>query len=423
VRAFLDRGAQVAFVARGRDRVERVVRALPGAHGIVGDVSVKEEIHPIAIQILGELGGLDVLVNNASELGPTPLALLADTECEELERALASKAALRHMTSIWDAELAAEGGAVLLARSGRHGHAAPPPGGARRGPGDVEASRSGRARIDRRDRRGASSRERRVVIAAADRPTEPRVPAKLLIVDAHGRLTHASLDLVIDCLRSGDLVVANDAATLPASLQGSHVPSGRAVEVRLAGRRSLARDDVREFAAIVFGEGDFHIRGPGVANQRIGATTRLRIVDAILTGVHEPGTSRYELMRAFADDRALSRAQEEMSAHGYRTHEFGDSLLIEAGSSETRTPTVRLRKHMARRERAGQRPVESGCGDAACVAPHVVPLQPRGWRPPSAETRTSRAGWSGDVRTDQFEHELISARNRANATRRVVAAS
>ena len=158
VRDLLHRGAQVAFVARGRDRVERVAREHPGAHGIAGDVSAKEDIHPIAIQIVGELGGLDVLVNNASDLGPAPLKLLADTECEELERALAtnvlgpfrltkallgalgasardgrgsvvlnvssdaainaypmwgaygaSKSALHHMSRIWDEELGVEG--------------------------------------------------------------------------------------------------------------------------------------------------------------------------------------------------------------------------------------------------------------------------------------------------------------------------
>src|SRR5437870_13605157 len=46
--------------------------------------------HPIAMQIVGSLGGLDVLVNNASDLGPTPLALLGDTDCEDFERALAT---------------------------------------------------------------------------------------------------------------------------------------------------------------------------------------------------------------------------------------------------------------------------------------------------------------------------------------------
>jgi NAD(P)-dependent dehydrogenase (short-subunit alcohol dehydrogenase family) len=65
VREFLGRGARVAFVARTPGRVERVAREHPGAHGVVGDVSVKEDVHPIAVQIVGELGGLDVLVNNA----------------------------------------------------------------------------------------------------------------------------------------------------------------------------------------------------------------------------------------------------------------------------------------------------------------------------------------------------------------------
>jgi NAD(P)-dependent dehydrogenase (short-subunit alcohol dehydrogenase family) len=162
VRELLIRGAQVAFVARRRDGVERVVREHPGAHGIVGDVSKKDDIHPIAIQILGVLGGLDVLVNNASDLGPARLALLADTECEDLERALrtnvlgpfrltkvllgalassaregrgavvlnvssdaainpyprwgaygASKAALHHLSRMWNEELTAEGIRVL----------------------------------------------------------------------------------------------------------------------------------------------------------------------------------------------------------------------------------------------------------------------------------------------------------------------
>ena len=162
VRELLNRGAGVAFVARRLDGVERVVREYAGAHGIVGDVSKKDDIHPIAIQILASLGGLDVLINNASDLGPVPLALLADTECEDLERALAtnvlgpfqltkallgtlassaredrgavvlnvssdaainpyhrwgaygaSKAALHHLSRIWNEELTAEGIRVL----------------------------------------------------------------------------------------------------------------------------------------------------------------------------------------------------------------------------------------------------------------------------------------------------------------------
>src|SRR6266699_1036702 len=90
VRELLGRGARLAFVARDRERVEGTAREHGRAHGIVGDISKKEDIHPIAMQIIGSLGGLDVLVNNASDLGPAPLALLADTDCEDFERALAT---------------------------------------------------------------------------------------------------------------------------------------------------------------------------------------------------------------------------------------------------------------------------------------------------------------------------------------------
>jgi NAD(P)-dependent dehydrogenase (short-subunit alcohol dehydrogenase family) len=84
------RRARVAFVARTRGRVEDVARDHPGTVGIVGDVARKEDIYPVALQIAGALGGLDVLINNASSLGPVPLALLADTECEDFELALAT---------------------------------------------------------------------------------------------------------------------------------------------------------------------------------------------------------------------------------------------------------------------------------------------------------------------------------------------
>ena len=157
VRELRRRGARVALVARTASAVQEVARS-HGAHGIVGDVARKQDIHPIALQITAALGGLDVLVNNASSLGPVPLALLADTECEDFALALetnvlgpfrltkallgalgasaregrgavvlnvssdaainpyaqwgaygASKAALRHLSAIWNEELAAQG--------------------------------------------------------------------------------------------------------------------------------------------------------------------------------------------------------------------------------------------------------------------------------------------------------------------------
>ena len=336
--------------------------------------------------------------------------------------------------------------------------------------------------------------------AAVQRPLD----AKLLVVDSQRNLIHVPRAAFVDFLRPNDVVIANDAATLPASLKGIHQQTGAPIEVRLAGRSSLDPLDVRRFSAVVFGEGDFHLRtedrplppclhrgdtlllgplrarveqllghprlvsllfsgtideiwaglarhgkpiqyshmhdslelwdvwtkiagppvafeppsagfvldwhilttirerqasfatithaagisstgddeldqllpfdepfripetaartvevarkrggrviavgttvvraleaaatedghlrvGEGVAKGRIGPSTHLHVVDAILSGTHEPGTSHYELLRAFLEDSTLARATDELDSHGYRTHEFGDSVLI-----------------------------------------------------------------------------------------------
>jgi S-adenosylmethionine:tRNA ribosyltransferase-isomerase len=330
------------------------------------------------------------------------------------------------------------------------------------------------------------------------RPPEPR----LLAIDAAGRMRQVPRADFVAMLRHGDLVIANDAATLPASLHGNHVATGAAIELRLAGWPSAILDDPRRFHAIVFGAGDYreptgdrspppalqlgdrlalgplsarieallghprlvalsfdgtpdaiwaglarhgrpiqyaHVPAPlalwdvwtpvafespsagfaldwrslaamrargivfatlthaagisstgdpaldnllpfdepysipaatasaihaagarggriiaigttvlraleaagaangtpragnGVATGRIGPRTKLRIVDGLLTGAHEPGTSHHALLGAFLDETMLRRVDAELAANRYRTHEFGDSILIERG--------------------------------------------------------------------------------------------
>jgi S-adenosylmethionine:tRNA ribosyltransferase-isomerase len=72
--------------------------------------------------------------------------------------------------------------------------------------------------------------------------------------------------------------------------------------------------------------------GDGVARGRIGPETPLRVADALLTGVHQRGESHFELLRAFANDALLDQISEAFAQHSYRSHEFGDSMLIERSS-------------------------------------------------------------------------------------------
>ncbi len=336
---------------------------------------------------------------------------------------------------------------------------------------------------------------------AADRPD--RDSAKLLTVAADGSVRHLRRDKLATLFAPGDLVVANDAATLPASLHGTHVPTGEPIEVRLAAW--IVAGDPTRFAAILFGPGDHRTRtedrpgppplspgdrlslgplvamverlaghprlielhfsggraavlaglarhgrpiqyahvpeplalwdvwtaiaaepvafeppsagfaldwrtlaawrqrgvgfatithaagisstgdpvldlelpfdepyyvpertaaairrarrdsgrviaigttvvraiesaalgrgnlraGRGVARGRIERGTKLNLIDSILTGVHQPGESHFELLRAFASDEVLDQASRALGAGDYRSHEFGDSMLLD----------------------------------------------------------------------------------------------
>ncbi|MFL9872483.1 S-adenosylmethionine:tRNA ribosyltransferase-isomerase [Paraburkholderia megapolitana] len=347
---------------------------------------------------------------------------------------------------------------------------------------------------------------------AATVPIQRPRDARLLTVDRYGRIDEHPRTAFADLLRPDDCVIANDAATLPASLHGIHERSGNVIEVRLAGRTSLAGDAMNRFSAVVFGTGDFHtlteeraappdlhrgdglifgadgativrllghprfvelhfdgdtaqvwrtlashgkpvqyahladplalwdvwtpiaaqpvafeppsagfvldwstldalhargvpfatlthaaglsstgdatldqrlpldepyripvataalvettrarggrvvaigttvVRalehaaaidgavhpGDGIATQRIGPHTRLRAVDVIVSGTHEPDSSHYALLRAFADASTLARVTATLEAHRYRTHEFGDSIWVERSTDAVR---------------------------------------------------------------------------------------
>src|SRR5262245_46313958 len=86
-------GSRVVLVAREPGPLGEAIadiRARGGeAHAIAADVADKDTTYAIAGRAAALVGPIDVLVNNASTLGPVPLRLLLDTDGEDIERALA----------------------------------------------------------------------------------------------------------------------------------------------------------------------------------------------------------------------------------------------------------------------------------------------------------------------------------------------
>jgi len=155
-------GARVVLVARSEPELLQVAEAIVAAggeaHALPFDVSRKQDVYPLVGAAAALVGPIDVLIHNASSLGPTPLRLLLDTECEDLSHVLetnligpfrlskaiagsmalrrtgtilhissdasvnayerwgaysVSKAALDHLSRLWAAELAERGVRVL----------------------------------------------------------------------------------------------------------------------------------------------------------------------------------------------------------------------------------------------------------------------------------------------------------------------
>jgi S-adenosylmethionine:tRNA ribosyltransferase-isomerase len=65
---------------------------------------------------------------------------------------------------------------------------------------------------------------------------------------------------------------------------------------------------------------------------RLSGAHEPRVVDGLLTGLHEPGSSHFELLEAFAPRGLLERALAHAARTGYLQHEFGDSCLLLAGA-------------------------------------------------------------------------------------------
>ena len=66
----------------------------------------------------------------------------------------------------------------------------------------------------------------------------------------------------------------------------------------------------------------------GRTRLRINSAHRLRAVDALLTGMHEPSSTHLDLLSAFVDPLRLKTAYQQAIEKKYLWHEFGDMNLI-----------------------------------------------------------------------------------------------
>jgi NAD(P)-dependent dehydrogenase (short-subunit alcohol dehydrogenase family) len=79
-RAFAANGAAVCVCDIDAKALEKAANDIPGLKTIVCDISKRQDIERMVAASVEELGGLDVLVNNAGVSGPTAPVELVDPE-------------------------------------------------------------------------------------------------------------------------------------------------------------------------------------------------------------------------------------------------------------------------------------------------------------------------------------------------------
>ena len=99
-----------------------------------------------------------------------------------------------------------------------------------------------------------------------------------------------------------------------------HARGGRVIAVGTSVVRAL------EGRAVI--AGGALAAGTAMTDLVLGEGSSLRVVDGIFTGMHEPGTSHFALLTAFASAPLLHASLRYAAGRHYLQHEFGDSALV-----------------------------------------------------------------------------------------------
>lgn len=113
---FAERGAQLVLVARGKQSLQAAAAALEEQTEVLAIAAdVGQQAERIAEAALARFGRVDVLVNNASGIGPSPMPLMADYPWEELLRLFRTNAvAPLHLTQLLLPQMLASQAGVVI---------------------------------------------------------------------------------------------------------------------------------------------------------------------------------------------------------------------------------------------------------------------------------------------------------------------
>src|SRR5213592_1008448 len=80
------------------------------------------------------------------------------------------------------------------------------------------------------------------------RPASPRDSARLMVVEADGRITHRTIRDLPDYLRAGDALLVNDTRVIPARLHGQRLRATGPAKIEVLLHQRLAQDRYRVLA-------------------------------------------------------------------------------------------------------------------------------------------------------------------------------
>lgn len=163
------------------------------------------------------------------------------------------------------------------------------------------------------------------VVGSAEMPSAGRPFTERLLV----RLMAGGVTIAPVVLHAGVSSPEVSEPPLPERFEVSPATARLVTNTRAAGRRVVAVGTtvVRALESVATPDGSVHA-GRGWTDLVLGPDRPTRVVNGLITGLHEPEASHLLLLAAVAGESLLSSAYADAVEHGYYWHEFGDSTLL-----------------------------------------------------------------------------------------------